>query len=311
MRVERIIRYLPVLIFIVVIIVLGFLNPLFLRTRNIVNILLRASSLGLMAIGITAVLIGGGIDLSAPPLMALGGILGAMYMRSGGNPILGGLIMIAVCTFGGAINGYAVAYLKMIPFVVTLSMMYIAMGASIWLTREVSIAGLPSSFVNTITANVWIIPVPVLFLLIMTAVITFLMRKNLYGRWIYAVGANPEVARALGIPKDGVIFGTYIFSGFFAGLAAIITTAMLLSASSRMGSEGVVLNVIASAVIGGVSIYGGAGSPLGAVVGAILISFISNIMNLMRVTYYMTLIVKGCIIVGVVALYSFSKHSEK
>jgi len=311
MRVERIIRYLPVLIFIVVIIVLGFLNPLFLRTRNIVNILLRASSLGLMAIGITAVLIGGGIDLSAPPLMALGGILGAMYMRSGGNPILGGLIMIAVCTFGGAINGYAVAYLKMIPFVVTLSMMYIAMGASIWLTREVSIAGLPSSFVNTITANVWIIPVPVLFLLIMTAVITFLMRKNLYGRWIYAVGANPEVARALGIPKDRVIFGTYIVSGFFAGLAAIITTAMLLSASSRMGSEGVVLNVIASAVIGGVSIYGGAGSPLGAVVGAILISFISNIMNLMRVTYYMTLIVKGCIIVGVVALYSFSKHSEK
>jgi len=310
-RTEQIARYVPIILFVIVIIILGLLNPLFLKTRNIISVLSRASSLGLMAIGITAVLVGGGIDLSIPPLMALGGILGAMYMREGGNPILGAFIMIAVCTFGGMINGYAVAYLKMIPFVVTLSMMYIAMGASIWLTREVSIAGLPSSFIDTITGNIWTIPVPVLFLLIITVVVTFLMRKSLYGRWLYAVGSNPEIARALGVPKDRIIFGTYVFAGFFAGLAAIITTAMLLSASSRMGAEGVVLNVIASAVVGGVSIYGGVGSPLGAVAGAILISFISNIMNLMRVTYYMTLVIKGCIIVGVIALYSLYRRTER
>jgi ribose/xylose/arabinose/galactoside ABC-type transport system permease subunit len=108
-----------------------------------------------------------------------------------------------------------------------------------------------------------------------------------------------------------VIFGTYVFAGFFAGLAAIITTGVLLSASSRMGAEGVVLNVIASAVVGGVSIYGGMGSPLGAVMGAILISYISNIMNIMGVTYFMTLIIKGCTIVGVIYLYSLYKRTER
>ncbi|MFQ6067003.1 MAG: ABC transporter permease [bacterium] len=305
---EQIIRYIPLILFAVVIAVLGFLNPLFLTSRNIINILRQASALGLMAIGISAVLIGGGIDLSIPSLMALGGILGAIYMREGGNPILGGFIMIAVCTFGGMINGYAVAYLKMISFVVTLSMMYIAMGASVWLTREVSISGIPPSFIDTVMGNIWIIPVPVIFLLLVTAMVTFLMRKSLYGRWLYAVGSDPEVARSLGVPKDRIIFGTYVFSGFFAGLAAIITTARLVSASSRMGAEGVVLNVVASAVVGGVSIYGGVGNPLGAVVGAVLITLIGNIMTLMRVTYYMTLIVKGCVVVAFIALHSLYRH---
>ena len=308
LRSEQIVRYVPLMLFAIVIIILGLLVPRFLTVRNGINVLRQASALGLMAIGITAVLIGGGIDLSIPPLMALGGILGTMYMGGGGNPILGGLIMIAVCTLGGMINGYAVAYLKMIPFVVTLSMMYIAMGASVWLTREVSVAGLPPAFLDTVMANIWIIPVPVIFLFIVTAIVTFLMRNNLYGRWLYAVGSSPETARSLGVPRDRIIFGTYVFSGFFAGLAAIITTARLVSASSRMGAEGVVLNVIASAVVGGVSIYGGVGSPLGAVIGAVLITVIGNIMNLMHVTYYMTLVVKGCVIVAVIALDSLYRR---
>lgn len=308
LRSEKIIRYLPLILFAIVITILGLFVPYFLTIRNSINILRQASALGLMAIGITAVLIGGGIDLSQPSLMALGGIIGAMYIRGGGNPILGALIMIAVCTFGGMINGYAVAYLKMIPFVVTLSMMYIATGASVGLTREVSVAGLPSIFIDTIMANIWIIPLPVIFLFIVTAVVTFLMRNNLYGRWLYAVGSNPETARSLGVPKDRIIFGTYVFSGFFAGLAAIITTARLMSASSRMGAEGVVLNVIASAVVGGVSIYGGVGSPLGAVIGTVLITLIGNVMNLMHVTYYMTLVVKGSVIVAVIALDSLYRR---
>jgi ribose/xylose/arabinose/galactoside ABC-type transport system permease subunit len=298
-------------LFFIAIIILGLLNPILLMPHNIINVLTRSSPLGLMVIGITAVLIGGGIDLSIPPMMALGGILGAMYMRAGGNPILGGLIMVAICSFGGAINGYAVSYLRMIPFVVTLSMMYIAMGASIWLTREVSIADLPASFLNTINGHIWIIPVPVLLLIVITAIVTFLMRKSIYGRWLYAVGSNVEIARSLGIPVYRVIFGTYVFAGFFAGIAAIITTGVLLSASSRMGAEGVVLNVIASAVIGGVSIYGGVGGPLGAVMGAILITYISNIMNIIGITYFMTLIIKGCTIVGVIYLYSLYKQTER
>jgi ribose/xylose/arabinose/galactoside ABC-type transport system permease subunit len=304
---DQIIRYLPLLLLLIIIVILGASVPHFLTTRNIINVLRQSSALGLMAIGMTAVLIGGGIDLSIPAIMALGGILGAMYMRAGGDPVFASIIMVGTCTCAGAVNGYVVAYLRMIPFVVTLSMMYIATGASIWLTKEVSVAGLHPAFLDTVMSKVWIIPTPVLALLIITAVVVLMMRNSIYGRWLYAVGANPEVARSLGIPKNRIILGTYVFGGFFAGLAAIITTARLMSASATMGAEGIVLSVISAAVVGGVSVYGGVGSPLGAVIGAVFITMISNTMNMMHVSYFMTLFIKGCVIVSVVALDSLRR----
>jgi ribose/xylose/arabinose/galactoside ABC-type transport system permease subunit len=158
--------------------------------------------------------------------------------------------------------------------------------------------------------TVWIIPVPVIVLIVITAIIVVLMRRSIYGRWLYAVGSNPEVSRTLGIPKDRMIFATYVFSGFFAGLAAIITSARLASASATMGREGIVLNVIGSAVVGGVSIYGGVGSALGAVIGAVFIVTITNIMNMMHASYFMTLLVKGCVIIFVVALDSLRKGEQ-
>lgn len=305
---RTIIRYIPLILLSIVIVIFGLFVPHFLTTRNIINILKQSSVLGLMAMGMTEVLIGGGIDLSIPPIMAFGGIIGSMYMRGGGNPLLACCIIIIVCTLGGAINGYAVAYLKMIPFIVTLSTMYIATGASIWLTRELSIAVLNSAFINTITGKIWIIPVPVVMLFIALLIVYCFMRYSVYGRWLYAVGSNPAVAHSLGIPKDLIIFGTYIFSGLFAGLASIISTARLASASPSMGREVLVLDVIGSSVVGGVSVYGGIGSPLGAVVGAIFITTISNSMNLMHVSYYMTLLVKGSLIIAIVALDTYRKH---
>ena len=307
---EKIIRFLPLILLSITIVILGLFVPHFLTTRNIINILRQSSALGLMAIGVTAVLIGGGIDLSIPSIMALGGILGSMYMRGEGNPLVAVFIMIAACTLGGAINGYFVAYLKMIPFVVTLSMMYVATGASIWLTREVSVAGLHPAFIDTVMSKIWIIPTPVVGVSVFTTIVVLLIRNSIYGRWLYAVGSHPAVARSMGIPKDRIIFGTYVFSGFFAGLAAIITTARLMSASATMGAEGIVLNVISSAVVGGVSVYGGVGSPLGAVIGAVFITMISNSMNMMHVSYFMSLFIKGCVIILVVALDSFRKRAE-
>jgi ribose transport system permease protein len=306
---EKIIRFLPLILLSITIVTLGLFVPHFLTTRNIINILRQSSALGFMAIGVTAVLIGGGIDLSIPSIMALGGILGSMYMRGGGNPLLAGFIMIAACTLGGVINGYFVAYLRMIPFVVTLSMMYVATGASVWLTREVSVAGLHPSFIDAVMSKIWLIPMPVIGLFVFTTIVVLLFRNSIYGRWLYAVGSHPAVARSMGISKDRIIFGTYVFSGFFAGLAAIITSARLMSASATMGAEGIVLNVVSSAVVGGVSVYGGVGSPLGAVLGAVFITMISNSMNMMHVSYFMSLFIKGCVIILVVALDSLRKRA--
>jgi len=261
-----------------------------------------------MAVGMTAVLVGGGIDLSLPANLALSGVLGALFMRGGGNPFIAALIMIVSGTLVGAINGYSVAYFRMIPFVVTLAMQFIAVGAATWLTESVSIANLPMSFVDTVQYRLSRVPVHVLVVVFLTLVFYVLFRNSFFGRWLYAVGTNARAARVSGVPAQKVIFGTYAFAGMTAGLAAVITVGRLMSASALMAGENVVLDVISSAVVGGVSIYGGVGSPLGAALGALLITLISNSMNMLRVSYYLTLVLKGVFIIVFVWLSSLRRR---
>jgi ribose transport system permease protein len=299
---ESIVRFIPVSLLVVVLVLLGLFVDNFFTAKNLLNILMQSSALGLMAMGMAAVLITGGIDLSLPAVMAFSAILGAIYMRDGGSLVLGALIMVAVGAGIGAVNGYAVAYLRMIPFVVTLAMQAVAMGASILVTNQIIISGIPEAYLDTVLAKVGGVGVPVIFLVIVTAVVQLFMTRSVYGRWLYATGTNARAARVSGIPTARVLLFTYVFSGFMAGLAAIILTARLSSAGALMGREGVVLDIVSSAVLGGVSIYGGVGSALNAVIGAILITLISNSMNLMHVSYYMTLVIKGFVIILVVAL---------
>lgn len=308
LRGDDFLRYLPIIVFVVVLGLLAIFVPNFFTPRNIVNILMQASALGLMAIGLTAVLIGGGIDLSIPSVMAMSAVFGAMIMRDGAHPLAGVLVMLGTAMVAGCINGYAVAYLKMIPFVVTLAMMTIATGTSIWVTNSISVAGIPEAFTNTILTRLWIVPVPVLFVAAVTLVVAFWLKRSVFGRWLYAVGTNERTARVSGIPTARVLFGTYVFSSFFAGMAAILLTARLNSAAATMGNDGVVLDVVSSAVVGGVSIYGGVGSPLGAVLGAIIITMISNSMNMMQVSFFTSLIVKGVVIIAFVALDSLRRR---
>jgi len=287
---------------------LAILVPNFFTSRNIINVLMQATALGLMAIGLTAVLIGGGIDLSIPAVMAMSAVFGAIFMRDGGHPLAGSLVMLATATLAGCINGYAVAYLKMIPFVVTLAMMTIATGTSIWITNSISVSGIPAAYTDTVLARLGTVPLPVLFLAMVTVVVTFYLKRSVFGRWLYAVGTNELAARVSAIPTERVIFGTYVFSSFFAGMAAILLTARLNSAAATMGNDGVVLDVVSSAVVGGVSIYGGVGSPLGAVAGAVIITMISNSMNMMQVSFFTSLIVKGIVIIAFVALDSLRRR---
>lgn len=301
---NQLVSRIPIIILLIALVVVSLIVPRFLTTRNIINIAFQTSGTGLMVIGLTAVLISGGIDLSIPAVMALSGILGAMFMRAGGHPIIGVLVMLATGAAWGAVNGFAVARLKMIPFVVTLSTMVIATGTSVWVTNATSVGGLPSSFVDTVTARLLEIPVPVFLLVVVAVAAQILMTRSLYGRWLYAVGTNVKAARVSGIPADMVTFGCYVFSGFMAGLAGMVLTARLMSAAASMGREIVVLDIISSAVVGGVSIYGGKGTPVGAVLGALFITSITNSMNLLNVSYFTTLIIKGLLIIAVVAIDS-------
>lgn len=304
----QVLRFIPVGLLFLILVVLSIFVPYFLSITNFISILMQSAALGLMAVGLTAVLITGGIDLSIPSLMSFSAVLGAMYMKHGGNPIVASILMIAVAILGGAVNGYAVAYLKMIPFVVTLSTMAVFSGASIWVTNAVSVTGIPRSFITTIMSDIWIIPIPVVVFVVVTIIAQLFLSRSLFGRWLYAVGTNIRAARVSGVPAQRVLFGSYIFSGLLAGLAAIVTTAWLGTAGGTIGSQGVVLDVVSSAVLGGVSIYGGAGTALGALVGTILIKLISNSLNFLQASYYMTLVVKGIVIVAFVAIDSLFRR---
>ncbi len=249
LRPARILRLLPFVLLAVVILIMGIFVPDFLTGQNLINVLTQSTALALMAVGVSAVLITGGIDLSIPSVMAFSGILGAMYMRDGGSPLIAGLIMVASGSVTGVVNGFAIAYLRMIPFVVTLSMMAVMGGAATGITNARSIGNLPPEFTETVLTKIGFVPLIVILLFVIVLIIQLLMRNSLFGRWLYAIGINIKTSRVSGIPTRRVLLLTYMFSGFMAGMAAIVTTARLGAAGPTLGGEGVVLDVISSAVL--------------------------------------------------------------
>jgi ribose transport system permease protein len=296
------------IILVVVLVLLALFVPNFFTSRNIGNVLVQAAPLALMAIGMAIVMITGGIDLSIPSVMGLSAIIGAMVLRDTGSIPLAGLTMLLVGSALGAVNGFSVAYLRMIPFVVTLAMMTIATGAAVAVTNSVSIPVINEAYYDLILDRTLGVQRPVLIAGIVTLIATVIMRRHIYGRWVYAVGINAKTARVSGVPTTRVIFSAYVVSGFLAGLTGIVLSARLGSASANMGTDAIVLDVVASAVVGGVSIYGGVGGPLGAAFGAVFITVISNSMNMMQVSYFTSLIVKGFVIIGFVAIDSLRRR---
>ncbi|WP_284312647.1 ABC transporter permease [Labrys miyagiensis] len=287
---------------IAILIALGFLAPNFFRYNNIMNVLLQASLLGLLATGMTVVMIVGGIDLSLPANTAISAVLGALAMKATGNWALGALIMVGTGALIGSINGLAVARLKMIPFVVTLAMMTVISGTSVWITNSLSISQLPETFVDLFAARPFFrVPITVLVVAVLAVIVSILMRSSIIGRWAYAVGINDRAARVARVPIERVVLASYVFSGLMAGITAILLTARLGSASANMGNDGVVLDVVSACVVGGVSIYGGSGRILGALLGALLITVLSNAMNLIGVSFYLSLVIKGVVIIAFVA----------
>jgi ribose/xylose/arabinose/galactoside ABC-type transport system permease subunit len=297
----------PVVMTLIALLVLWIFAPIFFEPRNLINVLVQASTLGLMAIGLTFVLIIGGMDLSIPSVMALSAILGAVAMKSGASPLVGGIVMLITGMLLGAINGASVAYLRMIPFVVTLAMMQVATGASTWITKSVSIE-IKKAFYSMVLTKIGIFPLPIFILLICLALTYLIARRSIFGRWLYALGVNEKAARVSYVPTTMVKFGAFVISGFFAGVTAIVLSARLGSAGAPMGASEVVLDVMSAAVVGGVSIYGGVGSPVGAVFGAIFMTILNNSLNLAQVEFFPSLIIKGVIIIAFVAVDGFRKR---
>lgn len=285
-----------------VLIALSLTVPNFATVKNLTDMLNQSAVLGIMAVGMTFVLVGGGIDLSLPANMALTAILGTMIMHSGGNAVLAVVAMLVFSSLIGLVNGTAVGKLQMIPFVVTMATMTVVSGAAIWLTQSVSVTGVSDALVALFATKFGSIKFSVFVLLAITVAASAAMARSTYGRRLYATGTNDRAAKVAGIATNRVIMLTYVLSGLMAGTAAIFIIARMGSASANLGGDQVVLDVVSAAVVGGVSIYGGVGKPYAAVLGALFITAVSNATNLMGIEYSTVYVIKGSIIIFFVAL---------
>ncbi|MEM7567210.1 MAG: ABC transporter permease [Pseudomonadota bacterium] len=277
-------------------------NPVFYRPGNLINVANQSAMLAILACGMTVVMLGGGIDLSLPANMALSGIVGSLVMVGTDSVALGCLVMVLTGAAVGALNGFAVARLRMIPFVVTLATLTVCGGFSVWVTGSVSISNQPERYFDAFYTRPLGLPLAVWVLLAVALAVQALTGLSRFGWQLYAVGTNPVASHIGRVPVRRVLFLSYVLAGVTAGVAAIVVTARLGSASANVGNDGVILDVVTACVIGGVSIYGGVGRPLGAVLGALFVLVLGNVLNLMGISFFIGLMLKGAIIVAVVAL---------
>ena len=200
----------------------------------------------------------------------------------------------------------------MIPFVVTLATMTVTTGAAVWLTHSVSVSGFPDSYFDVLLARIGGVPISVYVLIVAAALVGVAMSAAPFGRYLYAIGINSRAASVARVPVRAATSASYAVAGLLAGITAVLLSARLGAASANMGNDGVVLDVVSACVVGGISIYGGAGRVLGAVLGALLITLLSNSLNLLGVSYYLNLMIKGVVIISFVALdgYGGRRHER-
>ena len=283
---------------IVIFIALITISPSFGEVANLLNVL-RVVSLNLMiATGIALCMMVSGIDLSVGANIALTTILFARFFQMGhstGDMIFGIVGILAVATFIGFLNGVTVAYLGIAPFLATYGIQQIARGLSYFITRGMVFTSFTPQFQFLGGGYFFRIPMPVIFAAILLLIIGFMLKRTTLGRQIVAVGSNKEAARFSGINVNRILLAACTMSGFIAGFAGIIYISRLNAAEPNIGAD-FAQNAIAAAAIGGISFKGGRGSVFGIIIGALILTFMTNGMNLLGVNSNWQMGVTGVII---------------
>ena len=287
---------LPLVGLIVVSTLMAFASDNFFSVPNILNVLRQVSIIALLAVGMTFVILTGGIDLSVGAVMALSGTISAGLMVNMGLPGAAGLFGgIAIGLGLGLFNGFLVAWGKMPSIIVTLATMGIARGLGLIYSGGYPISGLPSWISWFGIGRIGNIPVPVILMVIVYGVAWVVLQRTAFGRHVYSIGGNETAAKLSGVKTQYVKLAVYIISGFTAALASIVLTGRLLSGQPNAG-VGFELDAIAAVVLGGTAIAGGRGLILGTLIGAVLLGILNNGLNLMGINPYLQDVIKGFII---------------
>ncbi|KQT52437.1 MULTISPECIES: ABC transporter permease [unclassified Aureimonas] len=278
-----------------IVIVFSALSPNFLTERNLLNILQQSSINACVALGMTLVIIAGGIDLSVGPVAAIAAVAAAALM-AGGTPIVLAIpLALLIGMAAGAVNGILVAYGGLQPFIVTLGTLSLYRASSLIYTGGNPIFGIPPEFRSLFNATVFGVPSPILIVAVLALVIWIVLNKTPLGEYFLAVGGNEEASHIAGVPVAMTKIASYVISGGLASVAGLILVGRLGAADPTLGTLWE-LDAIAAAAIGGASLMGGKGSIVGTLLGAIILGSLRNGLTLLNVQAFYQLLATGLII---------------
>ncbi|MEO8973780.1 MAG: ABC transporter permease [Ktedonobacteraceae bacterium] len=281
---------------VVVFIILSFISPVFLTLNNLTNIIEQTTVTAIIAIGMTFVIITAGIDLSVGSTAAISGVIGVSLIVNQG--VSWPLAIVVGVLVGGAVglgNGLLITVANLNPFIATLGMMSVIRGLVYISTNGQVVFGVPDAFGVLGSGNIAGIPVPLILLIIVAALAYLLLSRTRLGRYTYAIGSNREAAQLSGIPVRNYLIAVYVILGLLAGFGGMIASSRVYSGQPNFGI-GLELDVIAAAVIGGASLFGGQGTILGTLIGAFLIALIRNGSVLLDINTFYQQVIIGAVI---------------
>ena len=279
----------------VLVVALSLASPMFLSTSNLMSILRQAAVYVIMGLGMSFVMMTGGVDLSQGSLLALIGVISAYIVQNVGSIPLAILASVVVGALIGSVNGSSIACLHIPPFIATLASMYLCRGLTLVITQASPIVLTNDAFKWIGTGSLLGLPVPVYIFLVAAAAGQFILSYTATGRFILAVGSNQEAARLSGIKTRWNKCKAYILSGIMVSIAGVVYVSRLGAAQATAG-QSYEMEAIAAAVLGGTSVMGGEGTVFGTVLGAIVVAIVRNAMVLLEISTYYQQIVTGAVI---------------
>lgn len=304
-------KYILLILFLVLSTIFTFLSPYFLTISNLTNIFVQQAYIIVAAVGLSFVMISGGMDLSIGYQMSLVGVITSTLMMRFGVPVyLSVLIGLVLGSLLGLFNGFMANTLKVHPLIVTLGTSTIYQGLSYTISGSKQIINLPDSFKFLGQGYIGFVPFSVIIMLVVVLVATFILNKTYFGRYIYALGSNQEAAHLAGINVKRMKLFIFMITGFIIAMASMILFARSGSAQSSTG-PGTEFTCMTAAILGGISFVGGEGKVWGVVVGVLLLGVLGNGMQLINMGTYLQYVIRGAVLLGAVGFDIYQKEKAK
>lgn len=306
-------HYAPLIALVILFIISAFASPYFLKTRNLLNILRQVSYTGIIGLGMTFVIISGGIDLSVGSMTSVVGGLAILALNASGatgwSIVLAIIVALLLGIAFGAFNGFVITRFSIAPFIVTLGTMSIFRSMALYFINAGEYRSQSDAYQQIGSGLFLGVPIPVWVFILLAVLLHAILNHTRFGRYTCAVGSNEQVARYSAIKVKWIKFLTFAVTGLTVGITAILLSSRLNSISSSNAGNAYELDAIAAVVIGGTSMSGGSGTVIGTVIGAIILGIINNMLNMMGVSPYLQGTVKGLVIIFAVLLqYKGSKQ---